>query len=68
MLDYEEDLLADPKDSEKIAFGITKLFKDKNYKDALVIKNKEKALKFYNKKDLILTYNELYNKYITWQA
>ncbi len=64
MLDYEEDLLADPKDSEKIAFGIIKLFKDKNYKDALVIKNKEKALKFYNKKDLILTYNELYNKYI----
>jgi polysaccharide biosynthesis protein PelF len=68
MLDYEEDLLADPKDSEKIALGIIKLFKDKNYKDALVLKNKEKALKFYNKKDLILTYNELYNKYITWQA
>ena len=64
MLDYEEDLLADPKDSEKIASGIIKLYNNKNFRDKLVSKNKDKALKFYNKKDLIETYSALYNKYI----
>lgn len=64
MLDYEEDLLADPKDSEKIAFGIKKLYSEKEYRERLVKGNREKALKFYNKKDLIQTYNDLYNKYV----
>ncbi|MBN2403613.1 MAG: GT4 family glycosyltransferase PelF [Spirochaetes bacterium] len=64
MLDYEEDLLADPKDSAKIASGIIKLYNDENYRNKLIKKNKDKALKFYNKKDLIENYNNLYNKYI----
>jgi len=64
MLDYDEDLLADPKDSEKIASGIVKVFKNKKYRDKLIKNNKDKALRFYNKKDLIQTYSELYNKYI----
>ncbi|MFH0977049.1 MAG: GT4 family glycosyltransferase PelF [Spirochaetota bacterium] len=64
MLDYDEDLLADPKDSEKIASGISKLYTEKEYTRELVKKNREKALKFYNKKDLIRNYDGLYNKYI----
>ena len=64
MLDYEEDLLADPKDSEKIASGIIKLYNNKSYREKLVLNNKNKAIKFYNKKDLIDSYCGLYNKYI----
>jgi polysaccharide biosynthesis protein PelF len=64
MLNYEEELLADPKDSEKIASGMIKLFKNKSFKEKLINNNREKALKFYNKKDLIQNYNDLYNKYI----
>ncbi len=65
MLDYDENLLADPKDSEKLAMGIIKLYKDKEYRDHLIEKNREKVLKFYNKKDLIRKYDEIYNNYIT---
>jgi polysaccharide biosynthesis protein PelF len=64
MLDYDENLLADPKDSEKIASGIIRLHDDSEYREMLIKKNKDKALKFYNKKDLIRNYSELYNKYI----
>ncbi len=64
MLDFDENLLADPKDSEKIASGILRIYNDKEYRMKLINKNKEKAIKFYNKKDLIQTYDDLYNKYI----
>ncbi len=64
MLDYDENLLADPKDSEKLAKGIIKLHNDKNYREKLCKENREKVLKFYNKKDLINRYNQLYGGYI----
>ncbi|MBN2040049.1 MAG: GT4 family glycosyltransferase PelF [Spirochaetes bacterium] len=67
MLDYKDELLADPKDSEKIASGITYLYSQKEYRERLVKDNREKALKFYNKKDLIQTYNDLYTEYIEKQ-
>ncbi len=64
MLDYDETLLADPKDSEKLARGILELSRNREYHEKLVRKNRDKVLKYYNKKDLIRTYSDLYNKYI----
>ncbi len=64
MLEYDENLLADPKDSEKIASGIDKLYRDEEYRNQLIKKNTKIALKYYDKKTLIENYRGLYNKYI----
>ncbi len=68
MLDYDEKLLADPKDSEKLARGIIELSGNSEYYGKLVKKNRDKVLKYYNKKDLIRTYSDLYNRYIDQAA
>lgn len=64
MVGYDEKLLADPKDSEKLAGGILELSKNSDYYEKLVKKNRNKVLKYYNKKDLIKIYSRLYNRYI----
>ncbi len=64
MLDYDEDLLADPKDSQKLAWSILNLMENEGYRKALIKKNRQRVLDFYNKKDLIDKYRSIYNKYI----
>ncbi len=64
MLDYDENLLADPKDPEKIASGIVKLYRDTEYRETLVRNNREKAVKFYSKRDLIRQYDAIYASFI----
>ncbi len=64
MLDYNDILLADPKDSEKLAQGIIYLYNNPDYRQKLVAANKNKVIQFYNKKDLIAAYDNLYAKYI----
>ncbi len=64
MLDYDEKLLADPKDSFKLADGIITLYQDDEYRESLVAANREKVIKYYSKTDLIATYDGLYSKHI----
>ncbi|MGB4270551.1 MAG: GT4 family glycosyltransferase PelF, partial [Spirochaetota bacterium] len=64
MLDYNDILLADPKDSEKLAQGIIYLYNNPDYRNKLIAANRNKVIQFYNKKDLIATYDNLYAKYI----
>jgi glycosyltransferase involved in cell wall biosynthesis len=65
MLDYDDILLADPKDSEKLAQGVIYLYNNPDYRNKLVAANRNKVIQFYNKKDLIATYDNLYAKYIS---
>ena len=65
MLDYDDILLADPKDSEKLAQGVIYLYNNPDYREKLVASNRNKVIQFYNKKDLIATYDNLYAKYIS---
>ena len=64
MLDYDDNLLADPKDSFKLADGIIKLYRDEEYRKTLIKENREKVIKYYSKNDLISTYDSLYSEYI----
>lgn len=64
MLDYNDILLADPKDSEKLAQGVIYLYNNPDYRNKLIAANRNKVIQFYNKKDLIATYDNLYAKYI----
>lgn len=64
MLDYDNDLLAAPKDSQQLANGIIKLYREPEYYSKLVKKNRDKVLGFYDKRDLIKKYNEIYSEYI----
>lgn len=68
MLDYDDILLADPKDSEKLAQGVIYLYNNPEYRKKLVASNRNKVIQFYNKKDLIATYDNLYAKYISMYA
>ncbi len=64
MLDYNDILLADPKDSEKLAQGVIYLYYNPDYRNKLIAVNRNKVIQFYNKKDLIATYDNLYAKHI----
>lgn len=60
MLDFDEHLLADPKDAQKIAENILFLAQNPEYRKKLVEKNRHKAISEYNKATLIETYKKLY--------
>jgi len=64
MLDYDENLLADPKDSEKLAQAVIYLYNNPQYLKKLTEQNKVKVTQFYNKNDLIATYDNLYKNHI----
>ena len=64
LLDFDENIMADPKDGDKLASGIIKLYEDKAYRNRLISKNRDKVNKFYDKRDLVNKYNSIYNNFI----
>lgn len=60
MLDYDERFLAPSKDPEKIAKNILYVYQHPEEMKTINERNKQKAIRLYNKKDLIQRYRELY--------
>lgn len=63
MLDYDERFLAPSKDPEKIAKNVLYVYQHPEEIKAINERNKQKAIKLYNKKDLIQRYRELYAQF-----
>jgi len=63
MLDYDERFLAPSKDPEKIAKNVLYVYNHPEEMKAINERNKQKAIRLYNKKDLIQRYRELYAQF-----
>lgn len=63
MLDYDERFLAPSKDPEKIAKNVLYVYQHPEEMKAINERNKQKAIRLYNKKDLIQRYRELYAQF-----
>lgn len=62
MLDFNEKLLAQSRDSRKIADGVIYLYKNPDERKKLVEDNKIKIPRFYDRKKVFQQYNEIYHK------
>ncbi|MCA1950451.1 MAG: GT4 family glycosyltransferase PelF [Treponema sp.] len=60
MLDYDERFLAPSKDPEKLAKNVMYVYQHPELMKEINERNKQKAIRLYNKKDLIQRYRDLY--------
>ncbi|QEN07051.1 DUF3492 domain-containing protein [Oceanispirochaeta crateris] len=62
LLNFDERFLAPSKDSSKLADGIIYLYNNPDEVEKLRVKNYQKVLNFYDKKDLHRRYKEMYKE------
>lgn len=60
LLDFDERLLASPKDPEKLAAGVQYLHDHPDEAAALVARSRERVRRFYDRNAVFQTYGELY--------
>jgi glycosyltransferase involved in cell wall biosynthesis len=60
LLDFDERFLAPSKDAEKLAAGVSFIHGHEAEMNTLIAANRKKVLKFYNRKEVHRTYQNLY--------
>jgi glycosyltransferase involved in cell wall biosynthesis len=60
LLDFDERFLAPSKDAEKLAAGVSYIHDHPAEMKKLIAENREKVLKFYNRREVHRTYQNLY--------
>ena len=60
LLDYDERFLAPSKDAEKLAEGVEYIYKNPEIMKNIVVRNREKVLKFYDRRKVYKTYYNIY--------
>jgi glycosyltransferase involved in cell wall biosynthesis len=64
LLDYDERFIASSKDPEKLAAGVAYIHGHPEEIDAIVEKNRERVVRFYDRDKVFQTYGDLYRQYI----
>jgi len=62
MLDFDERFLAPSKDSAKLAEGIRFIYRHPEEMEAINVRNRQKVISLYDKKDLLDQYRRLYHQ------
>jgi glycosyltransferase involved in cell wall biosynthesis len=60
LLDYDERFLSSPKDPEKLAQGVKYIYDNPREMEKIILKNKDKVIKFYDRKEVHRRYEEIY--------
>ncbi len=60
LLDYDEHFLAPSKDPEKLAEGVIYIYRNRDKMDAIIERNREKVVRFYDRNKVYRRYYRLY--------